>query len=100
MKGTALIYDINKPIAVFGYIPDKSQTPKFVQMKKKRLADTPAKVPLRVLIRGDVFWALFKNKAGMRNPLHVNIKILVLPIIKSEKSIIKNIIQKLSFLPR
>jgi len=39
------------------------------------------------------------TKAGRRNPVQVKIKILVFPIIKSEKSMMAKMSQKLYFLP-
>ena len=80
-----LINDCINPKTVFGYMfqESRSQTPKFVQVKKKRLAEIPV-----IVANNTLFFFNFKSmvtaSAGIINPLQVNINILVFPIIKSE----------------
>src|SRR3989344_3773476 len=95
------MYDINNPGAVFGYILERSHTPKFVQIKKNPFDKIPAMVPVVAFVLDELL-GIEKyriTKAGRRNPVQVKIKILVLPIIKSEKSMMAKMSQKLFFLP-
>lgn len=81
------MYDCSNPSAVFGYIPQESsaQTPRFVQKKKNKLDEIPAKVPEKIL-----FVFNFLNtpmaKIGRINPLHVNKNMFELPMIKSDSA--------------
>ena len=100
-KGNPLIYEPNNPISVLGYIPQESraQTPRLVQRKKKMFDDIPASVPEKILFNFK-FLNTPINKIGSKNPLHVNIKIIELPITKSEKTIKITVRIKASFLSK
>lgn len=61
-------------------------------MKKKMFDEIPASVPEKILFNFKFLNTLI-NKIGSKNPLQVKIKILELPIIKSDV-IIKTAVSK------
>ena len=87
------------PSAVFGYIPQESNThtPKLVQKKKNKLDDIPASVPDNILFTFK-FLKIFIAIIGRRKPLQVNRKIFELPINKSDSDIIPRVNKKADFL--
>ena len=75
------------------YMPQesKSQTPKLVQMKKKRLDRTPKLVALIISNFVPLILNIGMSIVGNKKPLQVKTKMVVLPITRSVAAMSKNV---------
>jgi hypothetical protein len=93
------IKELISPNIVFGYMSQESNvhTPKFVQKKKNKLDDTPARVPDSILLTFKLLKILIA-RMGRRKPVQVNRKIFELPINKSDNATVPKINKNVDFL--